>query len=95
MLTIETVSEDELKFIGEFDASQEELAYSVLNKHDNTLILDLGELEYISSMGLGVLLKTHHRLNDNGHELRLKNLSSHIKDVFKFTRLDQVFELVD
>ncbi|MBO6585928.1 MAG: STAS domain-containing protein [Gracilimonas sp.] len=95
MLKIEEVSENELKFIGEFSASQESIASDKLSEHEETLTIDMGELKYISSMGLGVLVKTNHRLNENGHSLRLKNLNSHIKDIFKFTRLDQVFDLID
>lgn len=95
MLTIEEVSENEVKFIGEFDASQESLASEKLSKHEETLTIDMGDLKYISSMGLGVLVKTYHRLNENGHTLRLKNLNSHLNDVFKYTRLDQVFEFID
>jgi anti-anti-sigma factor len=95
MLTIEEVSEHELKFIGEFDASQEPVASAHLDKHEKTLTIDMESLNYISSMGLGVLVKTYHRLNENGEALRLKKLNSHLKDVFKYTRLDQIFEIVD
>lgn len=95
MLTIEEVSENEVKFIGEFDASQESMASEKLAKHEETLTIDMESLKYISSMGLGVLVKTYHRLNEKGHTLRLKNTNSHLKDVFKYTRLDQVFEFVD
>ena len=49
------------------------------------------ELSYISSMGLGILVKNYHRLNSMGHKVILKNLNEHIKDVFKYTRLDQLF----
>lgn len=95
MLTIEEVSKNEVKFIGEFDASQEGTASEKLSKHEETLTIDMGALKYISSMGLGVLVKTYHRLNENGHTLRLKNLNSHLRDVFKYTRLDQVFEFIE
>ncbi|MAL17967.1 MAG: hypothetical protein CL670_00775 [Balneola sp.] len=95
MLTIEEVNENELKFIGEFDASQEGVASEKLEKHNQTLTIDMESLNYISSMGLGVLVKTYHRLNENGQSLRLKNLNKHLKDVFKYTRLDQIFEFVD
>lgn len=95
MLTIEKVGENELKFSGEFDASQERLASEHLEPYMETLTLDMKDLKYISSMGLGVLVKTYNRLNKNGQVLILKNLNSHIRDIFKYTRLDQIFEFVD
>lgn len=94
MLTIEKVSENELKFIGRFDASQESIATDELSSKHETLTIDMAALDYISSMGLGVLVNTYKRLHENGHTLRLKNLNHHIRDVFKYTRLDQVFEIV-
>ena len=39
---------------------------------------------------LGILVKNYHRLNGMGYK-DLKNLNEHIKDVFKYTRLDQLF----
>lgn len=95
MLTIEKVGENELKFAGHFDASQQQVALDHLDPYEETLTIDMEELNYISSMGLGILVKTYHRLNQNGHALKLKNLNSHIRDVFTYTRLDQIFELID
>lgn len=94
MLTIEQVSENELKFTGRFDASQEKKAADELQHQIETVTIDMSGLDYISSMGLGVLVNTYKRLNATGHTLRLKNVNSHVRDVFKYTRLDQVFEIV-
>lgn len=95
MLTIEKTGDNELKLAGRFDASQEESATEEFQKYSETLTLDMQELIYISSMGLSVLVNTYKRLKDNGHTLRLKNMSSHVRDVFKYTRLDQLFDIVD
>lgn len=94
MLTIEKISENELKFIGRFDASQEKKAADELSHQKETVTIDMASLDYISSMGLSVLVNTYKRLNENGHTLRLKNLNSHVRDVFKYTRLDQIFEII-
>ncbi len=91
MFKIEEVSLDEIKLIGEFDASQAEIVTDFIERYEVTLTLDLEELSYISSMGLGILVKNYHRLNSMGYKVVLKNLNEHIKDVFKYTRLDQLF----
>jgi len=95
MLTIEQVSENELKFIGRFDASQQQKAADELLTKEETITIDMAGLDYISSMGLSVLVNTYKRLNESGHTVRLKNLNNHVRDVFKYTRLDQVFEMED
>lgn len=94
MLTIEKASENELKFTGRFDASQAEYATKELARITETVIIDMSELEYISSMGLGILVSTFKRLEENGKTLKLKNLNNHVRDVFKFTKLDQVLEIL-
>lgn len=94
MMTIEEIGDNELKFIGRFDASQENLASKTLSAFQGTVTIDMAELEYISSMGLSVLVNTYKRLDENGGTLRLKNLNNHVKDVFKYTRLDQIFEII-
>ena len=91
MFKIEEVSLDEIKLIGEFDASQAEIVTDFIERYEVTLTLDLEELSYISSMGLGILVKNYHRLDGMGYKVVLKNLNEHIKDVFKYTRLDQLF----
>ncbi len=91
MLTIEKTTSSELKFIGRLDASQAEKADRYLSNHDETITIDMARLDYISSMGLGILVNTYKRLDENGHTVKLKNLNNHVRDVFKFTRLDQVF----
>lgn len=93
MLTIEKKSANELKFIGRLDASQAEKAANHLSKKDETITIDMADLDYISSMGLSILVNTYKRLNENGHTIKLKNLNNHVRDVFKYTRLDQVFTI--
>ena len=91
MFKIEEISQNEIKLTGEFDASQAEIVTDFMQRYEVTLTLDLEELSYISSMGLGILVKNYHRLNGMGNKIILKNLNEHIKDVFKYTRLDQLF----
>ncbi len=83
-----------MKFTGRFDASQAEYATQELAHIRETIVIDISELEYISSIGLGVLARTFKRLEENGHTIKLKNPNNHVKDVFKFTKLDQVLEII-
>ncbi len=78
---------------GRFDASQETAALEKFNCITDTVRVDFGKLEYISSAGIGVLIATQKRLMQNGHQLRLQNLNPHIAEIFKYAGLDTIFSI--
>lgn len=82
-----------VSLIGRFDASQIEKAYSILDNLNKDCIIDFKDLQYISSAGLGALIHTYNRLHNSGASIRLINMSSHIKEVFKISALDKVFNI--
>jgi len=53
----------------------------------------MGQLEYISSAGLGVLLKTHKKFLGQGQSLKLVNVNNHINDIFKYSGFDKLFDI--
>lgn len=82
-----------LVFTGRLDAAQCATAQAFIDKSPDPSTFDFAALEYISSAGLGVLLKTHKRLMANGGRLRLLNVNNHIFDVFRYSGFDQLFEV--
>lgn len=82
-----------IAFTGRLDAAQCAKAQQFLDASDAARTFDFHGLEYISSAGLGVLLKAHKRLLAAGGRLRLVNVSSHIYDIFRFSGFDQVFDV--
>jgi len=79
---------------GRLDAAQAVKAQSFLDKIEGQCILDLEKLEYVSSAGLGVLLKTHKRLMGTGNGIKLISVSHHIHDIFRYSGFDKLFEIV-
>ena len=51
------------------------------------------KLEYISSAGLGVLLKTQKRLLSANGKLRLTGVNPHIRDIFQYSGFDLIVEI--
>ena len=47
----------------------------------------------ISSAGLGVLLKTQKRLVAGGSGLKIINVNNHIKDVFRYSGFNAIFDI--
>ena len=95
MFDIKIIKPGEVVMSGRFDASHVDKARSVLEQVTGTADVDMKNLQYVSSAGLGILLAAQKRLSDKGHKLRLVNMSNHVKDVFQMTRLDTIFEIVD
>ena len=78
---------------GRLDAAQAPAAQTYLDQIQGAVTLDCGQLEYISSAGLGVLLKTQKRLLAGGGKLRLVRLKPHLRDIFTYSGFDQLFEI--
>jgi len=93
MLDIKFGEQGQIVVSGRFDASQAERAEEFLSKVTESREMDLGGLQYISSLGLGVLLATQKRLMGTGHALKLTNVRGHIREIFHFSGFEQVFEI--
>jgi anti-sigma B factor antagonist len=68
-------------------------AQAFLDTTSGRVVLDCTGLEYISSAGLGVLLKTQKRLMSNAGGLRLTGLNRHIRDIFQYSGFDMIVEI--
>jgi anti-sigma B factor antagonist len=65
------------------------------------IVLDLAQLEYISSPGLRVLIEARKKARDwkltdiEGGDIRIANLPPRIKEVFDLTGFTSLFEIYD
>lgn len=93
MLAIEFATPGNVVVSGRLDAAEAGTAQAFLDKVEGTITLDCSGLEYISSAGLGVLLKTQKRLLASGGKLRLVGVNRHLQDIFGYSGFDQLFEI--
>ena len=93
MLAIEHGGEGVIVISGRFDASQTAAAQSFLDQVQGPVTLDCRRLEYISSAGLGVLLKTQKRLMAANGKMRLAGVKGHLRDIFQYSGFDRIFEI--
>ena len=93
MLTIEQRGDDTVAIAGRLDAASAPAAQKFLDGVSGMVTLDCRHFEYISSAGLGVLLKTQKRLLKEGGKLRLVGASRHLCDIFQFSGLDKLFDI--
>ncbi len=94
MFEIELSGEGIVMVSGRLDAAQAVKAQAFLDNIEEKCTLDMSRLEYISSAGLGVLLKTHKRLMPTGRGIKLVNMNNHIHDIFRYSGFDKLFEIV-
>jgi len=93
MFEIRTDEDGTLFLAGRLDASQTASADDQLAKVTGQTVADLSELDYISSAGIGVILKTYKRLHDQGGGLTLVNLPPRIRNVFQYAGLDRILDI--
>jgi len=82
-----------IRFQGRLDASQADKARKALDSIVESCTIDFGELNYISSAGLGILLATQKRLNESGHGLTITGMNRHIREIFHIAGFDLVFKI--
>lgn len=84
---------------GRFDAAAAPDAESALkdfiNEEPNRVVLDLADVEYISSGGLRVIIMLAKALEKTGGALRLCALSPFVSEVFELTNLDKRYTLCE
>ena len=93
MLEIRVGEKGEIVLSGRFDASQAVKAETFMAAITESRLVDLGDLQYVSSAGLGVLLATQKRLMASGHALKLVNVRGHVRDVFHYSGFERIFEI--
>lgn len=93
MFEIDYGSDGEVRCKGRLDAAQCATAEAFMDEIADSTTLDFAQLEYISSAGLGILLKTQKRLAANGAALRIINVNNHIHDVFRYSGFNSIFDI--
>lgn len=78
---------------GRLDAAQCPKAQSFMDLIEASATLDFSQLEYISSAGLGILLKTQKRLAESGAALKITRVNHHIYDVFRYSGFNRIFDI--
>lgn len=93
MLSIEEAPGGAVALVGRLDAAQAPAAQAALDRITGSATLDLSRLDYVSSAGLGVLLKTQKRLMSTGGRVRLAGVKPALRDIFVYSGFDQIFEI--
>ena len=59
----------------------------------SSVILDLSHVTLLDAHGLGVLLHLREQAQARDMQLELANIGAHLREIFRITRLDSVFQI--
>ena len=78
--------------LGEGDIQIKDRIKDLLADGQRSILLNLGDVSYIDSAGLGALISGYTTVKREGGQLKLVNLTKRIKDLLAITKLITVFD---
>ena len=78
--------------IGEGDDALREAVTNLADSGKAKILLNLAEVPYVDSAGLGEIVRTYTTVSRKGGKLKLLNLTKKIEDLLSITKLLTVFE---
>lgn len=78
----------------ERDALREKLQ-SLIAQGEKKIVLNMDNIKYIDSAGLGVLIAAHYSAKTLGVSLRLSHLGNKFRELLQVTKLLEVFDVSD
>jgi anti-sigma B factor antagonist len=78
--------------LGEGDELLRDKVNSLIQQGHKKLVLNLADVPYIDSAGLGEIVRTYTTVSRQGGSLKLLNLTKRIQDLLLITKLLTVFE---
>ena len=65
----------------------------IINSDQKKIIMDLKNVNWISSLGVGALMRSLTTVRNTNGDLRLAGVSEKVKNIFSMTKLDSVFQI--
>jgi len=81
--------------LGEGSITLRDSVRDVLDKGSKKILLNLGQISYIDSSGIGELVSAFTSVKNAGGELKLLNLTQKVHDLLQITKLYTVFDVWD
>ncbi|MGB2633548.1 MAG: STAS domain-containing protein [Candidatus Acidiferrum sp.] len=81
--------------LGKESAALRDLICDLLKNGHKQILLNLGDVHYIDSMGLGTLVGAFTTVRKQEGELKLLNLTSKVRDLMQITKLYTVFDIMN
>ena len=81
--------------LGEGDLQVKDRVKDLLADGQRKILLNLGDVSYIDSAGLGAMISCYTTAKREGGQMKLVNLTKRVQDLLTITKLITVFETYD
>jgi anti-sigma B factor antagonist len=81
--------------LGEGSVVLRDTVKELSNQGQKKILLNLGDVTYIDSSGIGELVSAYTSVRNAGGELKLLNLTKKVHDLLQITKLYTVFDISD
>src|ERR1700692_3611648 len=81
--------------LGEGSSALRDMLREMVAKGQKKILLNLGEVSYIDSSGIGELVSGFTTVTNQGGSLKLLGLTKRVKDLLQITKLYNVFDVHD
>jgi anti-sigma B factor antagonist len=81
--------------LGEGSTMLRDIVRDMISKGNKKILLNLGDVTYIDSSGIGELVSAFTTVRNGGGELKLLNLTKKVHDLLQITKLYTVFDIKD
>ena len=78
---------------GNLDSSRSDEAKSIFQLVQESVTVDMSNLEFICSSGIGTLVMAYSQLKAIGKSISFVNLKPHIRKVFEVSLLHKIFDI--
>jgi anti-sigma B factor antagonist len=79
--------------LGEGSSTLRDALRDLVGKNQKKILLNLGEVSYIDSSGIGELVSGFTTVTNSGGQLKLLGLNKRVKDLLQITKLYTVFDV--
>jgi anti-sigma B factor antagonist len=81
--------------LGEGSVQLRDAIRDLISKGSKNILVDLGDVNYIDSSGLGELVSAYTTSKNQGANLKLLKLTKKVHDLLQLTKLYTVFDIYD
>ena len=81
--------------LGEGSVTLRDSIRDLVSKGSKKILLNLGNVSYIDSSGIGEMVSAYTSVKNAGGELKLLNLTKKVQDLLQITKLYTVFDVKD
>jgi len=94
-VTVIAFTDDKILEESDIHGLQSSISSVVEQTEGIKLIMDFGSVKFLSSAVLGLLIRISKRVYEGGGQLALCNIDPKILQIFKITRLTNIFDIYD